>query len=67
MKVRSQPGQIVPESLSQKNSSQKMTGGVAQGVGLKKKKKEKKKSQNHLGDGEEAKRRKIKTIPAPSN
>jgi hypothetical protein len=31
--VRSQPGQIVPETLSQKNPSQKITGRVAQGVG----------------------------------
>jgi hypothetical protein len=31
--VRSQPGQIVLETLSQKNPSQKRTGGVAQGVG----------------------------------
>jgi hypothetical protein len=31
--VRSQPRQIVCETLSQKNPSQKRTGGVAQGVG----------------------------------
>jgi hypothetical protein len=30
--VRSQPGQIVHKTLSQKNLSQKRTGGVAQGV-----------------------------------
>jgi hypothetical protein len=33
MEVRSQPGQIVYETLSGKNSSQKRAGGVAQGVG----------------------------------
>jgi hypothetical protein len=32
--VRSQPRQIVCETLSQKNSSQKRAGGVAQDVGL---------------------------------
>jgi hypothetical protein len=32
--VRSQLGQIVSETLSQKNLSQKKTGGVTQGVGL---------------------------------
>jgi hypothetical protein len=31
--VQSQPGQIVWETLSWKNSSQKKAGGVAQGVG----------------------------------
>jgi hypothetical protein len=31
----SQPGQIVGETLSQKNPSQKKEGGVAQGVGPK--------------------------------
>jgi hypothetical protein len=31
--VQSQPRQIVFETLSQKNSSQKRAGGVAQGVG----------------------------------
>jgi hypothetical protein len=31
--VQSQPGQIVPETLSQKQPSQKRAGGVAQGVG----------------------------------
>jgi hypothetical protein len=31
--VRSQPRQIVLETLSQKNLSQKRAGGVAQGVG----------------------------------
>jgi hypothetical protein len=31
--VRSQPGQIVHETLSLKNPSQKRAGGVAQGVG----------------------------------
>jgi hypothetical protein len=31
--VRSQPGQIVCETLSQKNPSQKRAGGVAKGVG----------------------------------
>jgi hypothetical protein len=31
--VRSQPGQIVRETLSQKNPSQKKGCGVAQGVG----------------------------------
>jgi hypothetical protein len=48
--VRSQPGQIVLETLSQKNPSQKRTGGVAQGVGPEfksqhHKKKKKKKNQ----------------------
>jgi hypothetical protein len=33
--VRSQPGQIVCETLSGKNPSQKRTDGVDQGVGLK--------------------------------
>jgi hypothetical protein len=33
--VQSQPGQIVHETLSQKNSSQKWAGGVAQGEGPK--------------------------------
>jgi hypothetical protein len=32
--VRSQPRQIVHETLSQKNSSQKRTDGVAQGTGF---------------------------------
>jgi hypothetical protein len=31
--VRSHPGQIVPETLSRKNPSQKRVSGVAQGVG----------------------------------
>jgi hypothetical protein len=31
--VQSQPGQIVHKTLSRKNPSQKMTGGVAQGEG----------------------------------
>jgi hypothetical protein len=31
--VQSQPRQIVPETLSQKNPSQKRAGGVVQGVG----------------------------------
>jgi hypothetical protein len=31
--VQSQPRQIVPETLSRKNPSQKRAGGVAQGVG----------------------------------
>jgi hypothetical protein len=31
--VRSQPGQIVSETLSRKDLSQKRAGGVAQGVG----------------------------------
>jgi hypothetical protein len=31
--VQSLPGQIVHETLSQKNPSQKRAGGVAQGVG----------------------------------
>jgi hypothetical protein len=31
--IQSQPGQIIHETLSQKNLSQKMAGGVAQGVG----------------------------------
>jgi hypothetical protein len=31
--VQRQPRQIVHETLSQKNPSQKRTGGVAQGVG----------------------------------
>jgi hypothetical protein len=31
--VRSEPRQIVRETLSQKNLSQKKTGGVAQGIG----------------------------------
>jgi hypothetical protein len=31
--VRSQPRQIVHETLSRKNPSQKRTGGVAQGIG----------------------------------
>jgi hypothetical protein len=31
--VQSQPGQIVHETPSQKKSSQKRAGGVAQGVG----------------------------------
>jgi hypothetical protein len=31
--VQSQPGQIVPEILAQKNPTQKKAGGVAQGVG----------------------------------
>jgi hypothetical protein len=31
--VQSQPGQIVQETLSQKNPTQKRAGGVAQGVG----------------------------------
>jgi hypothetical protein len=50
--VRSQPRQIVHETLSQKNSSQKRTDGVAQGTGSefkpwnrKKKKKKKKKKE----------------------
>jgi hypothetical protein len=50
--VQSQPGQIVWETLSQKNPSQKRDGGVDQGVGpefklqyhKKKKKKKKEKS-----------------------
>jgi hypothetical protein len=33
IEVPSQPRQIVPKTLSQENLSQKMTGGVAQGVG----------------------------------
>jgi hypothetical protein len=33
MAVRSQPGQIVPKTLSQKYPSQKMAGGVVQGGG----------------------------------
>jgi hypothetical protein len=33
IEVQSQPRQIVHETLSQKNSSQKRTGGVAQGEG----------------------------------
>jgi hypothetical protein len=33
IKVRSQPRQIVPEILAQKNPFQKRTGGMAQGVG----------------------------------
>jgi hypothetical protein len=33
IKVRSQPGQIVHESLSGKNPSQKRAGRVTQGVG----------------------------------
>jgi hypothetical protein len=33
MAVQSQPRQIVHETLSQKNPSQKRAGGVAQGVG----------------------------------
>jgi hypothetical protein len=33
MEVQSQPGQIVLETLSQKNPSQKKPGGLAQGVG----------------------------------
>jgi hypothetical protein len=34
IEVRSQPGQIVLETLSQKkNPSQKRTGGVTQGIG----------------------------------
>jgi predicted P-loop ATPase len=33
MAVQSQPRQIVHKTLSRKNSSQKRTGGVAQGVG----------------------------------
>jgi hypothetical protein len=32
--VHSQPGQIICETLSQKNSSQKRTGRVAQGIDL---------------------------------
>jgi hypothetical protein len=32
--VRSQPGQIVRETLSQKTHHKKKAGGVAQGVGL---------------------------------
>jgi hypothetical protein len=31
--VQSQSGQVVPKTLSQKNPSQKRSGGVAQGVG----------------------------------
>jgi hypothetical protein len=31
--VRSQPGQIIRKTLSQRNSSPKRAGGVAQGVG----------------------------------
>jgi hypothetical protein len=47
--VRSQPGQIVRETLSRKNPSQKKAGGVAKGVGFEFKsqyhqKKEKKKN-----------------------
>jgi hypothetical protein len=34
MESQSQPGQIVHQTLSQKNPSQKRAGGVAQGVGL---------------------------------
>jgi hypothetical protein len=33
IEVWSQPGQIVPETLSQKKHLQKRAGGVAQGVG----------------------------------
>jgi hypothetical protein len=33
IKVQSQPGQIVLETLSRKNPLQKRAGGVAQGVG----------------------------------
>jgi hypothetical protein len=33
MVVQSQPAQIVTEILFEKNPTQKMTGGVAQGVG----------------------------------
>jgi hypothetical protein len=33
VEVQSQPGQIVQETLSYKNTSQKRAGGVAQGVG----------------------------------
>jgi hypothetical protein len=33
IKVRSQPGQIVPKTISQKNPLQKRAGGVAQGEG----------------------------------
>jgi hypothetical protein len=49
--VQSQPGEIVLETLSLKNPSQKRAGGVAQGIGpefkhqcRKKKKKKKKKT-----------------------
>jgi hypothetical protein len=48
MTIQSQPGQIVCETLSQKNPSRKRTGGVAQGEGPKFKpqyRKKKKKSQ----------------------
>jgi hypothetical protein len=34
IEFQSQPGQIVHETLSRKNPSQKRAGGVAQGVGL---------------------------------
>jgi hypothetical protein len=49
IEIQSQPGQIVLETLSQKNLSQKRAGGVAQGEGpefkpqYSKKKKKKKK------------------------
>jgi single-stranded DNA-specific DHH superfamily exonuclease len=49
IEVRSQPGQILRETLSRKHPLQKRTGGVAQGVGPEfkpqncKKKKERKK------------------------
>jgi hypothetical protein len=52
--VRSQPGQIVHETLSQKHPSQRRAGGVAQGVApefkpqYQKKKKKKKKTCEHL-------------------
>jgi predicted RNA polymerase sigma factor len=51
--VRSQPGQIVPETLPQKQQLQKRVGGVAQGVELEfkpqycqKRKKERKRKHN---------------------
>jgi hypothetical protein len=44
--VRSQPGQIIHETVSQKNSSQKRAGRVAKGIGPKFKPQYPKKTRN---------------------
>jgi hypothetical protein len=48
--VQSQPGQIVHETLSRKNPSQKRAGGVAQGVGPEFKPQYRKTKQNKKND-----------------
>jgi hypothetical protein len=49
-RVQSQPGQVVLETLSQKNPSQKRVGRVAQGVGLEFKPQNQKKKKKSLAE-----------------